>query len=105
MRRNGVYLAEKYYLCTQINDKTQEDMEATERTALNKAQLDILQLLGHIKTVEQADELRQVICSYYARKVDEEMDRLWDEGKWSQAHIDALLKEDVHAKHHAEYAE
>ena len=77
-------------------------MEAMEeRTVLNKAQLDILQLLGHMKTVEQANELRKVICDYYASKVDEEMDRLWDEGKWSQAHIDALATEDVHAKHHA----
>jgi hypothetical protein len=71
-----------------------------ERTVLNKAQIDILQLLGHMKTVEQANELRKVICDYYARKVDEEMDRLWDEGKWSQAHIDALATEDVHNYSH-----
>lgn len=76
-------------------------MEAKDRTALNKAQLDILQLLGHIKTVEQAEELRKVICDYYARKVDEEMDRLWEEGKWSQKEIDALMTEDLHAKHNA----
>ena len=80
-------------------------MEATDRTVLNKAQLDILQLLGHIKTVEQAEELRKVICDYYARKVDEEMDRLWDEGKWSQAHIDALMNEDIHAELRQAHAE
>ena len=73
-------------------------MEATERTVLNKAQLDILQLLGHIKTVEQAEELRKVICDYYARKIDEEMDKLWESGEWSQEKIDALMTEDLHAE-------
>ena len=80
-------------------------METTERTVLNKAQLDILQLLGHIKTVEQAEELRKVICDYYARKIDEEMDKLWDEGKWSQEKIDALLTEDLHAERRHAYAD
>ena len=80
-------------------------MEARERTQLNKAQMDILQLLGHIKTVEQAEELRKVICGYYARKIDEEMDKLWESGEWSQERIDEILKEDVHAKRQPEYAD
>ena len=49
---------------------------------LNAAQMDFLQLLGHIKTEEELDELRQLVCDYYARKIDEEMDQLWAEGKW-----------------------
>lgn len=32
--------------------------------------------------MEEVNELRQVICDYYARKVDEEVDSLWAEGKW-----------------------
>ena len=67
--------------------------------------MSVLRMLGHMKTVEEVEELHQVISNYYARKIDEEMDKLWDEGKWSQAHIDALLKEDVHAKPQPEYAE
>lgn len=70
------------------------NMETAEHTTrLNKAQLNILRLLGNIKTEEEADELRQVICDFYARKVDEEMDRLWDEGKWSQEKIDEVMRE------------
>ena len=41
-------------------------------SVLNEAQLSILRLLGSMKTVEEVDELRQVICDYYARRVDEE---------------------------------
>ena len=64
-----------------------------ESTLLNEAQLSILRLLGSMKTVEEVNELRQVICDYYARKVDEEMDRLWAEGKWDNEKNEAVLKE------------
>ena len=51
-----------------------------EATTLNEAQMSILRLLGSMKTVEEVKELRQVICDYYARRVDEEMDLLWEAG-------------------------
>ena len=60
---------------------------------LNKAQMDFLQLLGHIKTEEQLDELRQVVCDYYASKIDDAVERLWDEGKWDNEKNEAILKE------------
>ena len=34
------------------------------RTPLNKAQMDILRLLEHIKTDEEAEELKKLIDSY-----------------------------------------
>ena len=64
-----------------------------ESTLLNEAQLSILRLLGSMKTVEEVNELRQVICDYYERKVDEEMDRLWAEGKWDNEKNEAVLQE------------
>ena len=74
-------------------DKSYEkDMEQV-RTPLNKAQMDILRLLEHIKTDEEADELRQVISNFYARKAEEAMDRLWQAGLWDQEKNDAILKE------------
>ena len=69
-----------------------------ERTTLNAAQLSILRLIGNLKTVEEANELNKVICEFYARRVDEEMDKLWEEGKWSNEKIEAVLKEDLHKK-------
>ena len=44
------------------------------RTLLNEAQLSILRLLGRLKTIEQVNELRQIISNYYAQKATEEMD-------------------------------
>lgn len=64
-----------------------------EATTLNEAQLSILRLLGSMKTVEEVNELRQVICDYYARKVDDEVDRLWAEGKWYNEKNEAVLNE------------
>jgi hypothetical protein len=46
-----------------------------------------------MKSVEEVNELRQVICDYYARRVDDEMDRLWEEGKWDNEKKEAILQE------------
>ena len=81
-------------------------MATTENTeSLDKAKLELLRLLGTVEDDKQADALRQAIADYYARKVDEEMDRLWDEGKWSQERIDALLQSDAHAQRQEAYAD
>lgn len=77
-----------FYLCS---DKTVMMMK--EATTLNEAQLSILRLLGSMKTIEEVDELRQVICDYYARRVDEEMDKLWESGQWDNEKNEAILKE------------
>ena len=62
-------------------------------TVLNEAQMSILRLLGSMKTVEEVDELRQVICDYYARRVDEEVDKLWESGQWDDKKNEAILNE------------
>ena len=55
-----------------------------QQNGLNKAQMDILRLLGHIKTEEEAAELRQVISNFYAKKAEDAMDRLWETGLWDE---------------------
>ena len=64
-----------------------------QRTLLNEAQLSILRLLGRLKTIEQVNELRQIISNYYAQKATEEMDKLWDSGEWDNEKNEAVLKE------------
>ena len=68
-------------------------MHIMKTTALNEAQMSILRLLGSMKSVEEVNELRQVICDYYARRVDDAMDRLWEEGKWDNEKNEAILQE------------
>ena len=64
-----------------------------EATALNEAQMSILRLLGSMKTVEEVNELRQVICDYYARRVYEEFDKLWESGQWDNEKNESVLSE------------
>ena len=64
-----------------------------EANLLNEAQMSILRLLGSMKTVEDVNELRQVICDYYARRVDDEVDKLWESGQWDDDKNEAILSE------------
>ena len=65
-----------------------------ERTvALNEAQMSILRLLGSMKTVDEVNELRQVISNYFAQKATKEMDKLWDSGEWDNEKNEAVLQE------------
>ncbi len=54
-----------------------------EATIFNPAQRHILRLMSTFKTDRQVEELSQVLSDYYARKIDEEMDELWEQGKLS----------------------
>lgn len=54
--------------------------------------MDFLQLLGHIKTVEELDELSKVVSDYYARKAEEGMNRLWESGLWSKEKDEEIMK-------------
>lgn len=63
--------------------------------------MDFLRLLAHFTTEDEVKELNDVVCEYYARKVDEEMDQLWDEGKWSQEKIDEVLNEHLRTPYNA----
>ena len=64
-----------------------------QNVGLNQAQMDFLRLLAHFTTEEEVKELNDVVCEYYARKIDEEMERLWDEGKWNNEKIEETLQE------------
>ena len=53
---------------------------------LNAAQMDFLQLLAHIKTTEELEELSQVVSDYYARN------HLWETGQWSKEKDEEVMK-------------
>ena len=71
-----------------------------QNTGLNQAQMDFLRLLSHFTTEEEVRELNDLVCKYYAQKIDDEMDRLWDEGKWSHEKIEETLKEHLRTPYH-----
>lgn len=64
-----------------------------ERTVFNSAQMRLLQMMSYIKTDEELAELQNVISNYYAKRVDEEMDKLWNQGIINEATIEQWGKE------------
>ncbi len=64
-----------------------------EATVFNPAQQHILRMMSFVKTPEALLELEQVISNYFAQKVDEEMDSLWEEGKITPDTIEQWGKE------------
>ncbi|MDR0872589.1 MAG: hypothetical protein LBN27_03845 [Prevotellaceae bacterium] len=65
---------------TRLKKKTNIKNEPTS-TRLNKAQLHFLQLLSHIKTEAAMQEFTQLVSDFYLKKMQEEADKYWEEGK------------------------
>lgn len=68
-------------------------MEALEtlRTPFNKAQLELLKLFSRVNDEKQLNEIRDIIVQYYAKKLLDETDRLWDERGYTQETMDQWL--------------
>lgn len=60
------------------------------KPVFNKAQLYLLEVFSRIKTDEELDELVRVIRDHYTRKLDGEMDKLWESGQFDQKALDRL---------------
>lgn len=87
-RMNGLEMREiiRYFA---KNYKTR-NMEAT---TLNSAQLMILESFASAKSQEETDELMDMLRDFYARRLDKELERLWDEGILNQEKLDELGKQ------------
>lgn len=55
-----------------------------ERTVFNKAQLEMLDMMANVRSDEELDALKHAISEFYARRADEEMEKLWQSGKWNE---------------------
>ena len=62
-----------------------------EQTVFNPAQMKILQMLSYIKTPQELDNLENVLSLYFAKKVDEGIDELCDNGSITHWIINELL--------------
>lgn len=51
-----------------------------QTATFNQAQMQLLDMMSFVKTPEALSDWNKVISDYFARKADEEMNKLWDEG-------------------------
>lgn len=71
-----------------------------EQTVLNPAQMRILHMMSYIKTPQEVNNLEEVLTQYFAKKVDEGIDELCDNGsisldtieEWGNEHLRASRK-------------
>ena len=53
---------------------------AQQTLQFNQAQLQLLDMMSFVKTPEALSDLNKAISDYFLKKVDEEMEKMWDEG-------------------------
>ena len=64
-----------------------------ESIALNPVQLHLLKMISFAKSEEDLEEIKKGLSSYFAKRAEEEMDKLWDEGLWNQEVNEQTLHE------------
>ena len=61
-----------------------------EAITFTPAQLQLFNLMSHIKTVAGLEKLRQQLAAFYAKQIDEEMDQLWENGQFDEKRMQEL---------------
>lgn len=61
--------------------------------ALNPTQLHLLKMFSFAKTDDTLFEIKKALSAYFAQKVEDDMDQLWEQGLWDQEKNENILKE------------
>ena len=64
-----------------------------EATVLNSAQIMILESFASAKSQEEMDELIDMLRDFFAKRLDKELERLWNEGILNQEKLDDLSEQ------------
>jgi len=60
---------------------------------LNPAQMAVLESFASIKTNEELNGLMEVLKMFYAKRLDAEMEKLWNDGTLNQPVLETLKTE------------
>ena len=70
--------------------------------SLNPTQLHLLKIFSFAKTEDTLFEIKKALSAYFAQKVEDDMDKLWDEGLWNQEKNEDILKEHLRTPYDGE---
>ena len=70
----------------------------------NPVQLHLLKMFSYAKGERALEEIRKSLTAYFAQRVEEDMDKLWDEGLWDQDKNEAILKEHLRVPYNDGYS-
>lgn len=59
-----------------------------QSTVFNNAQMELLDMMSFVDTPEMLAQLKQAISDFFARKAQEEIDRLWETGALNEQKIE-----------------
>ncbi len=60
------------------------------RMIFNEAQLELLNVLADVKDEAELMALKHAISEFFARRADEEMEKLWASGEWNEETLQEL---------------
>lgn len=61
-----------------------------EAITFTPAQVQVLNLVSHIRTTVGLEQLRKQLAAFYAKQIDEEMDTLWENGLFDDKRMKEL---------------
>ncbi len=61
-----------------------------QRTVFSAAQVELLNAMSYLKTDEEIRQLQMAITKFFAQRADEEMEKLWESGKWNEQTLEEL---------------
>jgi len=64
-----------------------------EAIAFNQTQIHLLKMFSYAKTDDAFEEIKKALSLYFAKRVSDDMDALWDNGDWSMEKNEAILEE------------
>ncbi len=59
-------------------------------TVFNEAQVDLINMMQWVKSPEALADLKQAISDFFAKKVQEEIDGMWERGEMTQERVDSF---------------
>lgn len=57
---------------------------------LTPAQIKLLEMMSFVKTPVALTELSDIISNYFAQRLDNEIDKLWDEGTLNEEKVESF---------------
>lgn len=67
-------------------------------TVLTPAQLEMLKMMSNVTDPKVLDELKEVVSNFFARKANEEINRMWESGELTEEKVNSFKK--LHERTH-----
>lgn len=61
-----------------------------EAITFTPAQVQVFNLVSHIKTAAGLEQLRKQLAAFYSKQIDDEMDALWESGQFDDKRMKEL---------------